>query len=387
MKDVLDRVERWLAEGRRVGLATVIGTERSAPRDPGAVLAVTEDLEVAGSVSGGCVEAAVIEETAEAIRTGRPRRVTYGISDEDAIAVGLSCGGIVHIFVERVPETGELFAAFARAVRENLPVALATAVTGPHAGAKMLVAPDRTLGGFGDPALDGEVTADARAMLERAQTGARRYGAGARERADVEVFINSFAPAPARYLFGATTHAAAVARIGKFLGYRVTVCDARAALATRARIPDADAVAVQWPDAFLSRAPVDRRSVICILTHDPKFDLPVLQVALTTSAGYIGVLGSRRTHEARRAALRAAGVSEDVLARVRAPIGLDIGARTAEEVAVAIAAEIIALRYERPLSERILPAEYRTPGATWPDWSDAAKRPPQPGEVGDAARP
>ena len=387
MKDVLDRVERWLAEGRRVGLATVIGTERSAPRDPGAVLAVTGDLEVAGSVSGGCVEAAVIEETAEAIRTGRPRRVTYGISDEDAIAVGLSCGGIVHIFVERVPETGELFAAFARAVRENLPVALATTVTGPHAGAKMLVAPDRTLGGFGDPALDGEVTADARAMLERAQTGARRYGAGARERADVEVFINSFAPAPAMYLFGATTHAAAVARIGKFLGYRVTVCDARAALATRARIPDADAVAVQWPDAFLSRAPVDRRSVICILTHDPKFDLPVLQVALTTSAGYIGVLGSRRTHEARRAALRAAGVSEDVLARVRAPIGLDIGARTAEEVAVAIAAEIIALRYERPLSERILPAEYRTPGATWPDWSDAAKRPPQPGEVGDAARP
>ncbi|HLY21298.1 MAG TPA: XdhC family protein [bacterium] len=375
MKDVLDRVERWLAGGRRVGLATVIATERSAPRDPGAVMAVTEDLEVAGSVSGGCVEAAVIEEAAQVIRTGRPARVTYGISDEDAVAIGLSCGGIVHIFVERVTGTGELFAAFARAVREDRPVALATEVTGPHAGAKMLVAPDRTLGGFGDPALDGEVTADARAMLERAQTGARRYGAGARERADVEVFINSFAPAPAMYLFGATVHAAAVARIGKFLGYRVTVCDARAALATRARIPDADAIAVQWPDEFLTRAPVDRRTAICILTHDPKFDLPLLQIALTTSAGYIGILGSRRTHAARCTALRAAGVPADALTRVRAPIGLDLGARTPEEVAVAIAAEIIALRDERPLSERIPRAEHRTPAATWPEWSDAASRP------------
>jgi xanthine dehydrogenase accessory factor len=387
MKDVLDHVERWLADGKRVGLATVIGTERSAPRDPGAVMAVTEDLEVAGSVSGGCVEAAVIEEAAEVIRTGRPRRVTYGISDEDAIAVGLSCGGIVHIFVERLPGAAEIFAAFARAVRKDLPVALATEVTGPHAGAKMLVAPDRTLGGFGDPALDGEVTADARAMLDRAQTGARRYGAGARERTDVEVFINSFAPAPAMYLFGATTHAAAVARIGKFLGYRVTVCDARAALATRARIPAADAIAVEWPDEFLARSPVDRRTVICILTHDPKFDLPLLKVALTTSAGYIGILGSRRTHEARRTALREAGVPEAALARVRAPIGLDLGARTAEEVAVAIAAEIIALRYGRPLAERILRAEYRTPGATWLESRDAAKRPPQPGGVAGAARP
>lgn len=387
MKDVLDRIERWLAEGRQVGLATVIGTERSAPRDPGAVLAVTDGLEVAGSVSGGCVEAAVVEEAAEVIRTGRPRRVTYGISDEDAIAVGLSCGGVVHIFIERVTGTGEVFTAFARAVREDTPVALATAVTGPHPGAKMLVAPEGTLGGLGDPALDGEVAADARAMLERAQTGARRYGIGAHERADVEVFIHSFAPAPRMYLFGATTHAAAVARIGKFLGYRVTVCDARAALATRTRIPDADAIAVEWPDEFLARSPVDRRTVICVLTHDPKFDVPLLNVALTTSAGYIGVLGSRRTHEARCKTLRAAGVSEDALARVRAPIGLDLGARTPEEVAVAIAAEIIALRYERLPSERIPRAEYRTPGAPWHEWIGAAKGPGQPGSIGSVERP
>ena len=353
MKDVLGRIEGWLAEGKKVGLATVIGTERSAPRGPGAVLAVADGLEVAGSVSGGCVEAAVIEEAAEVIRTGRPKRVTYGIADEDAIAVGLSCGGIVHIFIERVTGTGEMFAAFAQAVREDAPVAVATEVIGPHAGAKMLVAPEGMLGGLGDPTLDGAVAAEARAMLEQAQTGTRRYGVGARERRDVEVFINSFAPAPNMYLFGATTHAAAVARIGKFLGYRVTVCDAREALATRTRIPDADVITVQWPDEFLARSPVDPRTVICVLTHDPKFDVPLLKVALATSAGYIGVLGSRRTHEARCTTLRAGGVSEDALARLRAPIGLDLGARTPEEVAVAVAAEIIALRYRpRDAGER-----------------------------------
>jgi xanthine dehydrogenase accessory factor len=164
----------------------------------------------------------------------------------------------------------------------------------------------------------------------------------------VEVFIDAFAPPPKMYIFGATTHAAAVARIGKFLGYRVTVCDARAALATPERIPDADAIVVRWPDEFLAEAPVDRRTVICVLTHDPKFDTPLLEVVLTTSAGYIGALGSRRTHEARCRRLREAGVSEDALARIRAPIGLDLGARTPEEVAVAIAAEIVAFRYGRP---------------------------------------
>lgn len=349
MRDVLDRVEGWLAAGRQVALATVVATERSAPRDPGAVLAVTDSLEVAGSVSGGCVEAAVIEEAAQVLKTGQPRRVTYGISDEDAIAVGLSCGGIVHVFIEPMTAMREIFPALARAIREEVPAALATAVTGSFAGAKMLVEPERVLGGLGDPALDAAVTADARAMLEQAQTGARRYGIGtAPRREDVEVFIDAFAPPPRMYIFGATTHAAAVARIGRFLGYRVTVCDARAALATRERIPDADAIVVRWPDEFLTQAPVDRRTVICVLTHDPKFDVPLLKIALTTTAGYIGVLGSRRTHEARCRTLRAEGVSEDALRRLHAPIGLDIGARTPEEVAVAIAAEIVALRDGEP---------------------------------------
>ena len=354
MKNVLESVERWLGEGKRVALATVIATERSAPRGPGAALAVTGGLEVAGSVSGGCVEAAVIEEAADVIRTDRPKRVTYGISDEEGIAVGLSCGGTIHIFIERVHPGVEVFAALAQALHDDVPIAVATEVTGPRAGAKMLVGPGRTEGGLGDPALDAAVAAAARTMLEHAQTDIRRYGPrGEPGRDDVEVFVHTFAPPPDMYVFGATVHASAVARIGKFLGYRVTVCDARETLATRDRLPDADAIAVQWPDEFLAHAPVDRRTVICVLTHDPKFDIPLLKVALATPADYIGVLGSRRTHAARCRTLRAEGVTETALARIRAPIGLDLGGRTPEEVAVSIAAEIIALRYGRPAGGRL----------------------------------
>ncbi|HYM69644.1 MAG TPA: XdhC/CoxI family protein [bacterium] len=348
MKDILDQVARWITGGRKVALATVVATERSAPRDPGATLAVTEDAEVLGSVSGGCVEAAVIEEALEAIRSGTPRRVTYGITDEEGIAVGLSCGGTVHIFIHPLdPPAGEILARLAHAADREEPAAVVTAVTGPRPGTMMLVTPQVVVGGLGDPRLEQAAAADARAMLERAQTGARSYDlAGEREAA--EVFVASFAPPARMYVFGATTQADAVARIGKFLGYRVVVCDARAALATRDRLPSADEIVVRWPDEFLAGARVDRRTVICVLTHDPKFDIPLLQVALATPAAYIGALGSRRTHEARVRKLVEAGVSEDQLSRVHAPIGLNIGARTPEEVAVSIAAEIIALRAGRP---------------------------------------
>ncbi|HLJ61688.1 MAG TPA: XdhC/CoxI family protein [bacterium] len=347
MKDILDQVVRWTAGGRKVALATVVATERSAPRDPGATLAVTEDAEVLGSVSGGCVETAVIEEALEAMRSGTPRRVTYGISDEDGIAVGLSCGGTVHVFIHPVdPPAGEILARLANAADREEAAALVTAVTGTRPGTMMLVSSQATAGRLGDARLEQAATADARAMLEQAQTGARSYVL-AGEREPAEVFIESFAPSPQMYVFGATTQADAVARIGKFLGYRVVVCDARAALATRDRLPSPDEIVVRWPDEFLAAARVDRRTAICVLTHDPKFDIPLLQVALATPAAYIGALGSRRTHEARVRKLVEAGVSEEQLSRIHAPIGLNIGARTPEEVAVAIAAEIVALRAGR----------------------------------------
>ena len=232
-------------------------------------------------------------------------------------------------------------------LREQSPVAIATVIEGPEGalGGKLLVTPDDHEGGAGDEDLDRAIVEAARGLLEGGKTETRHFGPrGQRRMEDVAVFIQSFAPPPKMYVFGAIDFASAVARIGKFLGYRVIVCDARAVFATRERFPSADEVVVAWPDEFLKTAEVDGRSVICVLTHDPKFDVPVLKTALETEAGYIGAMGSRRTHNNRTARLKEEGVSDEQLARVSSPIGLDIGSRTPEETAVAIAAEIIAFR-------------------------------------------
>ncbi len=326
MRDVLPTLERWVADGLRAATATVVATERSAPRQPGAVLAVSERGEVVGSVTGGCVEPAVYEEAREVLAGGEPRLVSYGIADDEAFEVGLPCGGTVHIFVDALAP--ELVAPLATAIRDERPAALAVSVSGPDAGAKRLV--------FGDDSRDGEVGDAARELLSRGETALV-------EVAERRLFVSSFAPRPRMYVFGAVDHAAAVASIGRFLGYRVTVCDARAKFATRERFPTVDEVVVEWPDRFLARSPVDERTVICVLTHDHKFDVPLLEVALRTPAGYIGAMGARRTNAERAERLRAAGLTEEEIARIHAPIGLDIGSRTPEEVAVAIAAEIVAV--------------------------------------------
>jgi xanthine dehydrogenase accessory factor len=233
------------------------------------------------------------------------------------------------------------------ALREQSPVAMATVIEGPEAslGGKLLVTPDDHEGSAGNEDLDRAIVEAARGLLEGGKTETRHFGPrGQRRMEDVAVFIQSFAPPPKMYVFGAIDFASAVARVGKFMGYRVIVCDARAVFATRDRFPSADEVVVAWPDEFLKTAPVDKRSVICVLTHDPKFDVPVLLAALDTEAGYIGAMGSRRTHANRTARLKEEGVTEEELARISSPIGLDIGARTPEETAVAIAGEIVALR-------------------------------------------
>lgn len=232
-------------------------------------------------------------------------------------------------------------------LQEQSPVAIATVISGPEAslGGKMLVTPDDHEGGAGDDDLDRAIIEAARGLLEGGKTETRHFGPrGQRRMEDVAVFIQSFAPPPKMYVFGAIDFASAVARVGKFLGYRVIVCDARAVFATRDRFPSADEVVVAWPDEFLETAEVDARSVICVLTHDPKFDVPVLKAALETEAGYIGAMGSRRTHDNRTARLREEGVPEGQLERISSPVGLDIGSRTPEETAVAIAAEVIAFR-------------------------------------------
>jgi len=242
----------------------------------------------------------------------------------------------------------ELFEAVVRSLRGKEPVALVTEVQGPNPGAKMLVGEDSRLGTLGDEGLDGAVVEHARGMLDMAQTGTRTYGPQGQGNSDeVEVFIQAFSQRPDMYVLGAVNLASAVVRLGKFLGYRVTVADARRVFANEERFPEADEIIVQWPNEFLEAAPISRRTAIVILTHDPKFDIPVLEVALKSPAGYIGAMGSRRTHEKRKQNLREVGVTEEEMARVQAPLGLDIGARTPEETAVSIMGQIIALRTGR----------------------------------------
>jgi xanthine dehydrogenase accessory factor len=353
--DIFETIERWRAEGQRIALATVVAVERSAPRDPGAILAVCERGEVAGSVSGGCVEAAVYEEARDAIETGRPRLVTYGISDRDAVAVGLTCGGTIHVFVERLDDWAtasgpapSLFDRLSAALKGETPVALTTRLGKEGVGAKLLVSRTAHEGTLGARELDEAVVVEARAMLAFGGTQSRSFGPdGEPIGTEVQVFIQSFAPKPAMYVFGAIDFSRAMATMGRYLGYRVVVVDARPVFATKARIPDADQVAVAWPHEYLAAAHVDEATALIVLTHDVKFDVPLLLVALRTNAGYIGVMGSRRTHAARIAQLRAAGVTDSDLARINAPVGLDIGARTPEETAVSIAAELIAVRAGR----------------------------------------
>jgi xanthine dehydrogenase accessory factor len=240
---------------------------------------------------------------------------------------------------------GELLERWHAALAEQSPAAVATVIEGPGTGSKMLVTAWDHVGTAGNEDLDRAVVEAARGLLEGGRTETIHLGPrGQRRMEDVTVFVQSFAPPPRMYVFGAIDFASAVAKIGKFMGYRVTVCDARPVFATRDRFPTADEVVVAWPDEFLKTAEVDRRTVICVLTHDPKFDVPVLVEALKTEAGYIGAMGSRRTHDNRTARLKEEGVTDEQLARISSPVGLDVGARTPEETAVAIAGEIIALR-------------------------------------------
>jgi xanthine dehydrogenase accessory factor len=353
VRDILSRITKWWEADETFGLATVVRTYRSAPRDPGAALAVSSSAghEVTGSVSGGCVEGAVYELSLDVCQRGRPVLQTYGVSDDDAFAVGLTCGGIIDIFVERVDKDSfPALGAIAAAVERGEPVAVATVIAGPgQTGARRVIwAGDAEVAGSlgSGPRLDAAVDDDVRGMLAQGLTGIRRYGAQGERRGDeLSVFVNSFAPPPRMLVFGAIDFAAAVARAGKFLGYRVTVCDARKVFATASRFPDADEVVVDWPHRFLAATEVDARTVICVLTHDPKFDVPLLEVALRTPAGYIGAMGSRRTHDDRLARLREVGLTSGELGRLRSPIGLDLGARTPEETAVSIAAELIQLRW------------------------------------------
>jgi xanthine dehydrogenase accessory factor len=360
---VVDLMAIWRGGGT-AGVGTVVRTFRSAPRPPGASMVVAPGGTVSGSVSGGCVEGAVYELANEVIQTGIPRLERYGVSDDDAFAVGLTCGGILDVFVQSVsratfPELGLV----AEDIDNHRPVALATVIAHSDpawVGRRLVVRPDSVEGSLGSLRADAAVTDDARGLLAAGRSEVLTYGPdGQRRGVGMEVFVASHAPRPRMLVFGAIDFAAAVAQQGSFLGYRVTVCDARPVFATKARFPTADEVVVEWPHRYLAAqadaGAIDGRTVICVLTHDPKFDVPLLQVAVRLpDVAYIGAMGSRRTHADRMDRLRETDLTESELARLASPIGLDLGARTPEETAVSIAAEIIAKRWGgggRPLAE------------------------------------
>jgi len=351
MRELLGDLARWRRQGKRIALARVVDLEGSGPRLPGAAMAVNQDGAVAGSVSGGCVEGAVVQACLDAFETGERKVISFGYSDDDAFAVGLTCGGTIHLFVAEI-QANELDDALADGLRAGRAMALATVIEGPGAGSSLLLRPvpgerDEVFGTLGDPELDRVVTRDAAGELAVGATRIRRYGPrGQARRDEVSVFVESFVQPAQMLIFGAVDFAASLCEVAKVLGYRVTLCDAREVFATPARFPYADEIVVDWPHRLLERvgAELTPRDAICVLTHEAKFDVPAVVAALRTKAGYLGAMGSRRTHADRVRRLREAGVDDAGLARLRSPIGLDLGALTPEETAVSICAEVIAAR-------------------------------------------
>jgi xanthine dehydrogenase accessory factor len=379
VREVLPELLAWWNAGETVGVGTVVATFQSAPRPAGASMLVGPDGTAVGSVSGGCVEGAVYELGQSVVDSGMPVLQRYGISDDDAFAVGLTCGGILDVYVEKVsretfPELGDLAAD----IEAGRPVAVATVIEHPDPawlGRRVIVHPeggpisgiarDETVdsasdnrpvrhglsGSLGSARADAAIADDAVGLLASGHNATLSYGPDGERRGEgMRDFVWAFAPKPRMLVFGAIDFAAAVARVGSFLGYHVTVCDARPVFATDTRFPEADEVVVEWPHRYLEKQrdanEIDGRTVIAVLTHDPKFDIPLLEVALRLpDVAYVGAMGSRRTHEDREDRLREAGLTDEEIKRLSSPIGLDLGARTPEETAISIAAEIIAGRW------------------------------------------
>ncbi len=393
VRGILPTVIAWLGEGHPVALARVVEVVGSGVQPAGAALAVSASGQVVGSASGGCVEGALVEQARAALSDdGRPRLTTFGCTDDEAFDIGLSCGGMVRVLIERLepalvsPPPGGSPAegrpagdgpaswldALARALGSGEGAALVEVVDGAEdrLGAKAVVAPDGsgTIFSGERAALGPVVLDDALADLAAERSATHRYQARrppgepdetreadepgeAQEPGEVQetVFVDSFAAPPRMVIFGAASFAAALTAQAKLLGYRVVVCDARAVFASKARFPLADEVVVDWPDRYLARhgAGLGPRDAICVLNHDPKFDLPALMGALATGVGYIGAMGSRRTQAGRRQRLTDAGASEADLRRIWGPLGLDLGAGSPEETALSICAEIVVARTGR----------------------------------------
>jgi xanthine dehydrogenase accessory factor len=344
LKELLQEIERWLREGEQIALATLVAVQGSAPRRPGARMALTRSGRMAGSVSAGCVENDVFARALQVLEEGKPALARYGISSEAAFAVGLSCGGSIEVLIEPFAAT-PAWEAVRAAVEQGRAAALAVGVEPALlAGRTLAMLADGSVVGSLDAEMDARLTVEAKRALA---AGGGRCVTLPWRGADATVFVEGFQSPRRLFVAGATQIAAALAKLARPLGHHVVVMDPRSPFATVERLPDAHAVLREWPDAALARAGLDAGSAVVVLSHDPKFDVPALALALRSPAYYVGALGSRRTHARRLAQLREVGLSDGELARIRAPIGLDLGGREPQEIALAIVAEIQAVRYER----------------------------------------
>lgn len=351
MLELLPTLDRWRAAGRRAAIATITRVRGSSPRPAGARLAIADDGAFVGSISVGCVEADVFEDAQAVLRSGVPRGRHFGIADELGFTVGLSCGGEIDVWIEPDwlvdPAEGAVAAALRQGLAQEVGVCLATTLPAAGPSRHLLVRADGTrVGTTGDPALDARIGAAAGRGFE---LGTSETVEAPRADSGVErVFLDVYPPPPTLVIFGGAHVAVPLVSFAKRVGFRVIVVDGRARFAMPERFPDADRVLHAWPDDAATQLRLDHSTYVAVLNHDPKFDLPALTLALASGARYVGAIGSRRTRQLHLDRLRALGVSEADLARVHGPIGLDIGARTPEEIAVSILAEMIAVRYGRP---------------------------------------
>ena len=335
MREILDDLNRWLAAGEQIVLATVVWAEGSSPRPLGSRMVVTSSGQMTGSVSGGCVEGAVFEEAQSVLSGGPPKRLRFSATDEEGWEVGLACGGTIEVYIEPLVELHRHLLA---ALEAEETIALATRLGGSH----LLAWPDGRLEG------DRSLSSPLSQLWERGG-GPGGWGEGAKLRhcPEGDVFLEVFTPPPTLIIIGAVHVAMPLVVLAQTLGFRVRVVDARRTFATHERFPTADELIVAWPQNALKVEELGPQHYVVILSHDPKFDLPALQIALRSQAAYVGLIGSRTTQARRKAALREKGFGEAELARIHGPVGLDLGGRGPAEIALAILAEIVAVRHGR----------------------------------------
>ncbi|MGP6205701.1 XdhC family protein [Microbacterium sp. F2] len=344
MREILDPAAAWVTEERQFALAVLVSAQASSPREVGAAMVVDADGVVFGNVSAGCVDGDVHDLCVQAIETGESTRVRYGISDETAFEAGLSCGGVIDVLVLPVLPGTPAAAAITdlhAAILRREPCALGIFTAGPGTGELLLARESVDAAAVTDPGIRGALVADLARLRTDDHALTLRYGTDVDP---LEVLGVPFPHAPRLIIIGAVEFSVALSRLGAASGFEVSVCDPRDAFAAPTRFPDAHEVVHEWPHDYLARTPIDARTAICVLTHDPRFDVPALTIALRSPAAYVGAMGSRRTHDDRARRLAEAGVTDAETERLRSPIGLALGGRTPEETALSILAEIVMVR-------------------------------------------